>query len=73
MELNVPTKQEKKSERLTILIPTSTKDLLREMESKLGIDVPEFTRRILRKALEELKSNEAHPLRFSHPKEVPAQ
>lgn len=54
--MQIPIKKEKLSERLVFFVPPSTKKLLSELEAELGLDVPEFARKALRRALEELKA-----------------
>lgn len=53
--MTIPVKREKLSDRLTIMIPPSLKQMLNDAEQSLGLDVPEFTRRALKSALDNLK------------------
>lgn len=52
--MDIPIKREKLSDRLTILIPPSLKQMISEAEQSLGLDVPEFTRIALKNALDKL-------------------
>ena len=53
MDVKLPAKREKLSERFTLLVTPTLKAMLNEADKIT--DVPQFTRELLQSALEELK------------------
>ena len=54
--MTVYTQKEKLTDRLVILIPPSTRNMIQEVENTLGLDTPEFLRNLVKNALQELKT-----------------
>jgi uncharacterized protein (DUF1778 family) len=55
MNVDIPIKKEKFSERITFYVEPSTKEMLSAAETAKGLDVPQFMRNLLKSALDEIQ------------------